>query len=441
MFVRRDREEELIAVARGLEGDGRCRPASLDRVAVVFKRPLPYLYLAREVFGRAGLPYQTFDALPLAAEPFAAALDLVFEFVESGFTRRSMVALLRSPHFVFRHDGRPIDRESSRALDRALERAALPRRAGAAGGARRRRSGRCGPGAGGRTRCARRWPPRDAGAAADAAAGSSQFRCLIAFLDALRGADDRTRARGRARTRGRARVLAALAAAHAAHDDPPMDIDGSGGRRPPVDRGAHLRADRASTGVQLVDVRRRDTASSTRSRIVGLDRGRVAGAAEAEHLLSVLAAGLARLAAEKDRRGAADARFLELLAVAASSASAFRPSASTTKRSSSRRHSLDEIPRARLSVTSSDAADGSSTEEPSPRSGRRDVASTCERPASWRERCVSGCRRPDDAAFHGSADRSPRPWSVSALETYLGCPFKFFAQHVLRLKRSPRTKR
>ena len=30
-----------------------------------------------------------------------------------------------------------------------------------------------------------------------------------------------------------------------------------------------------------------------------------------------------------------------------------------------------------------------------------------------------------------------RPWSVSALETYLGCPFKFFAQHVLRLEEEP----
>ena len=95
-------------------------PASLDRVAVVFKRPLPYLYLAREVFGSAGLPYQASDALPLAAEPFAAALDLVFEFVESGFTRESLVALLRSPHFEFRHENRRIDREAVGALDRAL---------------------------------------------------------------------------------------------------------------------------------------------------------------------------------------------------------------------------------------------------------------------------------------------------------------------------------
>ena len=122
VFVHRDREEELIAIARRLKAGRAGPPPSLDRVAVVFKRPLPYLYLAREVFGSAGLPYQAFDALPLAAEPFAAALDLVFEFVESGFTRRSMVALLRSPHFVFRHDDRPIGRDASRRARSRAER-------------------------------------------------------------------------------------------------------------------------------------------------------------------------------------------------------------------------------------------------------------------------------------------------------------------------------
>jgi ATP-dependent helicase/nuclease subunit B len=30
-----------------------------------------------------------------------------------------------------------------------------------------------------------------------------------------------------------------------------------------------------------------------------------------------------------------------------------------------------------------------------------------------------------------------RAWSVSALETYVGCPFKFFAQHVLKLEEEP----
>jgi RecB family exonuclease len=41
-------------------------------------------------------------------------------------------------------------------------------------------------------------------------------------------------------------------------------------------------------------------------------------------------------------------------------------------------------------------------------------------------------------AFHGQTGAiEPRAWSVSALETYLGCPFKFFAQHVLKLEEEP----
>jgi ATP-dependent helicase/nuclease subunit B len=44
----------------------------------------------------------------------------------------------------------------------------------------------------------------------------------------------------------------------------------------------------------------------------------------------------------------------------------------------------------------------------------------------------------DEPQFHGQAGaRPPRTWSISALEVYLGCPFKFFAQHVLRLEEEP----
>jgi ATP-dependent helicase/DNAse subunit B len=43
-----------------------------------------------------------------------------------------------------------------------------------------------------------------------------------------------------------------------------------------------------------------------------------------------------------------------------------------------------------------------------------------------------------ESQFHGAAGRPDRlEWSVSALETYLSCPFKFFAQHVLRLEEEP----
>ena len=44
----------------------------------------------------------------------------------------------------------------------------------------------------------------------------------------------------------------------------------------------------------------------------------------------------------------------------------------------------------------------------------------------------------DAEAFHGQTEPLPhQTWSVSALETYLGCPFKFFAQHVVRLEEEP----
>jgi RecB family exonuclease len=40
--------------------------------------------------------------------------------------------------------------------------------------------------------------------------------------------------------------------------------------------------------------------------------------------------------------------------------------------------------------------------------------------------------------FHGDAGaRGERTWSVSAVETFLGCPFRFFAQHILRLEEEP----
>ena len=127
-FTSRDREEELIGIARRLKADRReARRAgrearSPERAAVVYKRPLPYLYLARSAFGGAGIPYQTSDTLPLAAEPVAAALDLVLEFVASSFTRDALIALLRSPHFAF-GDGAPIPRRAIAALDRALSEA------------------------------------------------------------------------------------------------------------------------------------------------------------------------------------------------------------------------------------------------------------------------------------------------------------------------------
>jgi len=125
--VVRDREEELIAVAKDVKWARQDGPQSGDGVdiaddstAVVFQRPLPYLYLAKQAFGACGVPFETFDSLPLAAEPYAAALNLVFACIDPKFSRSDLVALLRSPHFKFLVDESAVTHEEVSALDRHL---------------------------------------------------------------------------------------------------------------------------------------------------------------------------------------------------------------------------------------------------------------------------------------------------------------------------------
>jgi len=126
MYTARDREEEVAAFARWVRSETR----ALDRMALVVRRPLPYVYLAREVLQSAGIPSQMFDALPLAAEPFAAALDVVFACVTSNFARQPAIALLRSPHFSLGSDHGRFDEAQGgstlhaiASLDRALSEA------------------------------------------------------------------------------------------------------------------------------------------------------------------------------------------------------------------------------------------------------------------------------------------------------------------------------
>ena len=423
VFVHRDREEELIAVAGRLKAVDH---ASLDRIAVVFKRPLPYLYLVREVFGSAGLPYQAFDALPLAAEPFAAALDLILEFVESGFTRRSMVALLRSPHFVFRPGDRPIDREAVAALDRALSDARY------LGGLERlteiEHTVRPGQPDATPALSAVLTAAHMLAGLATAAPASSQFRCLIAFLDACEAPIEESASR---LGRGRAAVhdvLAALLAAHAAHDDPPIAIAQMAASVRRWIEEHTLVPDSGSTGVQFVDdqaVRYGDFDEIT---VVGLIEGE--WPERPKRNIFYPASLLASLGwpTEKDRRRAAEARFLELLQspferVMVSTVSLDDEAlveASTF---------VDEIPRAKLPVTPLASAMAAPVPEEK-EAGDPDVRAWISMRAARSSR--------DADVFHGQTGPMPqKTWSVSALETYLGCPFKFFAQYVVRLEEEP----
>jgi RecB family exonuclease len=115
----RDREEEVASFARRVKANARRGElSSPDRAAFIVRRPLPYVYVAREVMRAAGVRCQMFDALPLAAEPYAAALDLVLSCVSANFAREPAIALLRSPHFDFERE--TTDVEDVPALDRAL---------------------------------------------------------------------------------------------------------------------------------------------------------------------------------------------------------------------------------------------------------------------------------------------------------------------------------
>jgi len=59
------------------------------------------------------------------------------------------------------------------------------------------------------------------------------------------------------------------------------------------------------------------------------------------------------------------------------------------------------------------------------------------RAREWAAMRVARTDQGDDR-FHGRAGaQPPRPLSVSAIEVYLTCPFKFFAQHVLKLEEEP----
>ena len=111
------------ARSRGASREGRTASAGgppFDRIGLVVARPLPYLYLAREVFDGADLPFEALDTLPLAAEPYAAAVDVVLECAAANFTRRALMALLRSPHFRFDSNGGELDRAAVSRLDQCL---------------------------------------------------------------------------------------------------------------------------------------------------------------------------------------------------------------------------------------------------------------------------------------------------------------------------------
>jgi RecB family exonuclease len=451
-FVHRDREEELIAIARRYggpkgphddhddhagEGQGSLPFAEeIRRVAIVHKRPLPYLYLAPATLGAAGIDYDTADALPLAAEPTAAAVDLLFDAVETGFSRESLVAMLRAPHFRIVDPPPTVGAVS--ALDRSLsEKRYLgdPARleqivAGWADETSRTAANAA-------LIIAKRLLPL--GDSASASALLQRLASLLAELWRPLDHDDRFAVRDQRARAAIAEVIEALRAAHATYHDPEWtfaalaaavrrSIEASTFEASTADGGANL---------SLVDDQAARYGSFDDVVIVGLiekewPESGVRNIFYPPALLKALG-----WPSEQDRHGAAEARFLDLLGSASHSTtlSTFTLEDEAIVGPSAL---LDEVGRARLTAIPDDGAAAfpiydadALLKEPA------EFAHLAPEPREWAALRTS--RPPADRPeFHGvSGPPKPRTWSVSGIETYLDCPFKFFARHVLRLDEEP----
>lgn len=438
-LVSRDREEELSAIARRLKAVPSSAASALDRRAVVFKRPLPYVYLARDVFTDAGIPYQAFDALPLAAEPYAAALDLVFEFVISEFTRKPVIALLSSPHFQFGVEGAPLGRSEIAALDGAFC------EAGYFGGADRLRAFATGaPGRIARAALAA------AAAAAEltplSAAPSAQLGTLHAFLtahDRIPPAGDPLRER---HLRARAAILSAihgLRRAHEQFDDSPVPLSEIASMIRRWIEGQTFAPRTGTTGVQFLDAQAARYGEFDEIFLVGLVEGEWP-----EHSTRSIFYPQSLLN-----------RFESV--PAEPSPAGVRPAFAAERAAF---QDLVLLPRARVTLSTFELENdsivtpsvfledvdrlGVQTDPPSAHSGRIFVqealagvplvpSAVTGTGRQWLETRVARSHA-SAAEFHGAAvAHRPPTYSISSLERYLKCPFLYFSERVLQLKEDP----
>jgi RecB family exonuclease len=459
----RDREDELVDVARRLKAERRAvLGESPARSALFVRRPLPYLYVARHVFTDAGVAFEALDTFPLAAEPYAAAVDLVLDAVASDFTRASLLALLRSPHFDFAwHAPEPLNGSTAEAAviaacDFALSEArylgGLDRLDELIGqwasiGAPAHRDER-------RRKLA--LPALTAVAAAARSVASlaaerrvvDQLSTLIDWLthfDRPVPLDDPTRAR---RLRVRPAVIGAMTSLRVAYErhDPDARADVA-----PV--AAAIRrwlesqtfaAQSGEPGLQIVDAQAARYGDFDDVQIVGLvdgewperPRRNVLYPSSLLTLLEPLPAVADPGRRDQEAMQGARAAFKDLVC---SSARTVRLSAFTLEQDSVVEPSMliDDVPAYGLAMREEERFPGrvswSEALALDPREGTAVPPPAHEWAAARLARDDRGLR-----AYRGDAGpwRLPRV-SVSRLERYLDCPFRFFASEVLRLEEQP----
>jgi hypothetical protein len=447
-FVARDREEELADFARAVK-----RTGVSERTALVFQRPLPYIYLARSVLTEAHIPYQALDARPLAAEPFAAALDLVFEVAMSEATRGALVDLLGSPHWTFAADASneaAVDHPGVAALDgwlheikylggwdrlEALAAEPVPDEPRRASRLQHKAMG---------TLQAAAAAARDLRLAVEGSTASAQFRQLVGFVnrhERLPRSDDpalgdHMRARGAILG-----ALAALADAHAAHDDEPLLVTELANTvRRWIERQTF--SPRTGTeGLTLLDARAAAYSDVHDVRLIGLVESDWPERTRRSIFYPASLLGQLGWPNEIDRLTAARARFNDLIRVARS-----RVSISTFTLEDDaivpRSAFLEDVETLGLELHAVNPEPSRVFVQEALREPADDGRMLLEAlvPALTKEQeewlAVRISRSPSsDPVFHGHAGaRDPAAYAVSHVERYLDCPFKYFSSYVLGLE-------
>jgi RecB family exonuclease len=455
--VARDREDELAAVARRIKAARRSGEATpLSGQALIVRRPLPYLYLARSVFGASGIPFETLDTLPLAAEPFAAALDLVLDAVATSFGRTALVALLRSPHFAFDALWAGAPAQAIAAMDRALADArylggldrleALSAQwasTSGQGGREERRRHRSRPALDIALTLARELAPLG-----DRRVVSHQLEIVQAFLARYHRAPDHdveTERTARVR-RAVTEALSALAAAYFAHDP---EAEATGAELSSTIRrwlGAQTFASGSGApGVRVLDAQAARFADVDDAQLLGLVEGEWPEPVRRSIFYPPFLLGLLDPASaevdpnrrESETMAAARAAFVDLLLLPRQRvrASAFALESDAVVEPSPFADEIGTLglpvqvetmsPPAAISIDEALLAVPPVLESVTPLA------------RAW---AVLRAERPDtgDRRFLGEAG----PWalprvSVSRIDRYLKCPFQFFASEVLALEEEP----
>jgi RecB family exonuclease len=438
VHVARDREEEVAGVARRVKhAVRRGELASPGDAALVVRQRLPYVYVAREVLRSAGVPCQMSDALPLAAESFAAALDLVLSCASADFARVPATALLRSPHFQLSaiRDVAALDQALAEAgylggieaLERLLSawRQAEPKRSHTQ---RAIRAGEC------LLDIARSLAPLRSTAPV-----AEHLRVLHSFLlmhESSAVPDESLRSR---HLRARGAVLATLSSlrdAYARFDSDAVSGDEAGALVRRWIEGQTFAPRTGHNGVHLVDADSARFGRFEHVHIAGLVEDEWPDRARRNIFFSPGVLRELGWPAESDRLAGARAAFADLLRLPTSrlSVSTFLLEADALVSPSP---FVDEVEQSGLD----------SIEEADPSHRIFEAEALCHDPVDpgplgatareWLERRLRVAELPV-RRFRGFTDPpEARPFSLSALERYQDCPFKFFSADVLRLEEAP----